>query len=153
MYILHVYPLSTHHIPSAGCSSLPFFLSKKPFAGDSQFFPESYSCNLGMRSPVKSETRLKVKVSAMDDIPQRRVGVREQGQSLIVTPHGSDTQIRSKDHCPGSACVFARLLQIHGHTLVSGSSHTLPQYILHKFMRTHKNRQISLTPALRVDAR
>lgn len=28
----------------------------------------------------------------------------------------------SEDNCPGSACVFAELLQIHGHTLESGST-------------------------------
>lgn len=122
MYICHVEPLSTHHVPSAGCSSLPFFffllLSKKPLARGFPILPRVLFLQFGDEKSSKRREMFESERSLLDNIPQKknRVSVREQGQSLTATPHDTDTQISSEDHCPGSACVFALLLQIHGHT-------------------------------------
>lgn len=109
------WPLSTHHVPSAGCSSLPFFLSKKPLAGDSHFlFFLVLFLRFGSKKSTKSREKVDGERSELDGIPQRRHSVREQGQSLTAATQDADTQISGEDYCPGSACVLVLLLQIDG---------------------------------------
>lgn len=92
-----------------------------------------------MRSPVTAEKKVEGERSVLENIPQRRDSVREQGQSLNVAPHDTDTQMSREDYCPGSACVFGLLLQIHGHTFcVEKLTHVLLLYSLYTRVRAQQ---------------
>ena len=114
MYICRVQPLSTHHVPSAGCSSLPFSLSKKPLAGDSRFLPASCSWDLWDEKSSKRREEERSKVKRREKHGWYSSSVRERsrpaGRRLTAAQCCTGTQISGKD-CPGSACAFALLSQ------------------------------------------
>lgn len=150
MYICHIQPLSTHHIPSAGCSSLPFFYQRSRQQGN----PNS---SLGLIPAIwdekssKHREKIEGERLMLDKYSSKKRQCQRAGQSLNAAPHGTDIQISSEDYCSGNACVFALLLQIHGHTVMQGCSHTSTAATAHPvnvYTHSHKhtNRQISLAP-------
>lgn len=139
------YPLTTYHLLGAA-----LYLSFIKEAVSRGFPVPPRVLLLRSGDEQSSKSREKVEGECWMIFLKEWDSVREQGRSLNEAPHDTDTQISSDDYCPGSACVLAPLLQIHGHTLVWGSSHTQLLYILRTCAHTQTG---SLTPVCHVHVR
>lgn len=116
------YPLTTYHL--LGAALYLSFIKGAVSRGGSRFLPESYSCDLRMRHPVKAERSMQVKGRLLPDniIPSERQRVLESRTRIRMLLH-THTDIQISSEGSRSRWERMRVRQKRGSTCVLGGMH------------------------------